>query len=256
MKKIYFSLLRINKLRSLISFILAFIYLKILRKKPKIFLGDTSNISNKTLSSNMRIINENGSLPKHPTEKFLFNIGLNQGNPKSNMIIEPINSISASKIYNKEKLKVLSIGPRSMGEILNIQSHGYDYKNIYAIDLFSISKKIKIGDIHDIPYSDDFFDIVFCGWVLAYSENKKLAVREICRVLKSGGLFSIGVSYSPVSNDEQISKRGYLVGSKDRLRDSSEIEDLFDDKIDEIYFRTNPKNLSEHSQIIITGSIK
>ena len=176
MKKIYFSLLRINRLRSLISFFLAFIYLKILRRKPKLFSGDSSNISKKTLSSNMRIINENGNLPSHPTEKFLFNIGLNQGNPKSNMIIEPVNSILASKIYDKEKLKVLSIGPRSMGEILNIQSHGYEYKNIYAIDLFSISKKIKIGDIHDIPYSDDFFDIVFCGWVIAYSENKIIRI--------------------------------------------------------------------------------
>tara|TARA_B100000963_G_scaffold126537_1_gene110433 strand:+ start:5591 stop:6361 length:771 start_codon:yes stop_codon:yes gene_type:complete len=256
MKKIYSALLRINKVRSLISFFQAFFYIKILRNKPKQFIGDSTNISDKTISSNMRIIHEDGSLPEHPSEKFLFNIGLNQGNPKSDMIIEPVNSILASKICDKEMIKVLSIGPRSMGEILNIQSHGYPYKNIYAIDLFSISKKIQIGDIHNLPYQDNFFDVVFCGWVIAYSENKKLAVSEICRVLKPGGLFSIGVSYSPETNDEQINKRGYLVGTKDRLNDSYEIQDLFDDMIDKVYFRTCPEDLKKHSQIIITGSVK
>ena len=52
--------------------------IKVLRKKPRIFSGDESNISHKTLSSNMRIIHEEGNLPDHPSAKFIFNIGLNQ----------------------------------------------------------------------------------------------------------------------------------------------------------------------------------
>ncbi|MAZ46358.1 MAG: hypothetical protein CMM98_02125 [Rickettsiales bacterium] len=255
-RKFYKLFLRINALRNLISFTKAFFYLKILRKKPKIYNGNKENISSKTISSNMRVVHEEGKLPEHPTERFLFNIGLNQGNPKSDMIIEPVNSVLSSKLIPKERVKVLSIGPRSLGEILNIQSHGYEYKNISAIDLFSISSKINIGDIHNIPYEDDKFDVIFCGWVIAYSENKKLACSEIVRVLKPGGIFSIGVSYSPITNEEQIKKRGYLIGTKDRIINTQEIKDLFENSINQIYFETNPENKDLHSQIILTGSVK
>ena len=137
--KIYVIFLRINSLRSLIAFIKSFVYLKILKKKTKIFSGNDSNISSKTVSSNMRIIHEEGNLPEHPTEKFIFNIGMNQGNPKSDMIIEPVNAILSSRLSKKNEMQVLSIGPRSLGEVLNIQSHGYSYNNIKAVDLFSIS---------------------------------------------------------------------------------------------------------------------
>jgi SAM-dependent methyltransferase len=255
-KKIYLIFLRINSLRSIISFVKAFVYLQVLRKKPKIFNGDDKNISDKTVASNMRIIHEDGTLPEHPTSKFLFNIGLNQGNPKSDMLIEPVNAVLSSRISAKIDAEVLSIGPRSLGEVLNIQSHGYQYKKIKAVDLFSISSKIDVGDIHNLPYADNSFDVVFCGWVIAYSENKKLAASEITRVLKPGGIFSIGVSYSPKTNEEQILQRGYLVGSEDRLESTAQILELFEDNVGRIYFETNPEDLGKHSQIICTGSVK
>jgi len=256
LKKMYVIFLRINSLRSGISFIKAFIYLQVLRKKPRVFSGDDNNISNKTIASNMRIIHEDGTLPEHPTSKTFFNIGLNQGNPKSDMIIEPVNSVLSSRLSKKIDAKVLTIGPRSLGEVLNIQSHGYQYKNIKAVDLFSISSKIDIGDIHNLPYDDNSFDVVFCGWVVAYSENKKLAVSEIARVLKPNGIFSIGVSYSPKTNEEQIRERGYLIGSEDRLENTAQILELFEDNVKNIYFETNPEDLRKHSQIICTGSVK
>jgi hypothetical protein len=255
-KKIYSTSLRINLLRSSIAFLKAFFYLKILRKQPRVFHGDDKNISENTLTSNMRIISEKSDLPKHPTSKFIFNIGLNQGNPKSDMIIEPVNAVLSSKIRKKMDVKVLTVGPRSLGEVLNIQAHGYQYKNISAIDLFSISSKIDVGDIHSLPYADNSFDVVLCGWVIAYSENKKLAASEIARVLKPGGIFSIGVSYSPQTNAEQIQARGYLIGSEDRLEKAVDVFDLFEDNLDKIYFQTNPEDAEKHSQIICTGSIK
>lgn len=253
--KFYLNLLKINSFRNFIAFVDSLFYLKILRKKPKRFTDKNPAISQNTLESNLRVVHKKSDLPDHPKAKFFLGVGLNQGNPKSNMLIEPINAVLSSKIIKKKNLKVLSIGPRTLGEILNIQSYGFSYKNIYGLDLFSLNKKIEVGDMHDLPWDDNFFDIVLCGWAIAYSENKKLVANEISRVLKKDGIFSIGVSFSPSSNEEQIKKRGYLIGSDERLVTSFQIEELFDNSISKVYFRTDPENADAHSQIILTASV-
>jgi|GEM_PF-760139 len=50
-------------------------------------------------------------------------------------------------------------------------------------DRFSFSQ----GDIYNLNYSDNCFDIVFCWQTLSWLENPKQALNELVRVVKSGG---------------------------------------------------------------------
>lgn len=85
--------------------------------------------------------------------------------------------------------KILVLGPRYESELFGYQALGFRKKNIYALDTYSYSKKIITGNIHNLPFSDEFFDIIVCGWTLPYSNNIELAIDEISRSLKKGGIF-------------------------------------------------------------------
>jgi ubiquinone/menaquinone biosynthesis C-methylase UbiE len=39
-----------------------------------------------------------------------------------------------------------------------------------------------------MPFESEEFDLVICGWTLAYSEDLSKAIDEIARVLKFGGI--------------------------------------------------------------------
>ena len=59
---------------------------------------------------------------------------------RSNRLLNPlIELLSINK--RLDQLKILSIGPRTEGELYNMFIKGFSWKNIYAVDLFSYSKK-------------------------------------------------------------------------------------------------------------------
>jgi ubiquinone/menaquinone biosynthesis C-methylase UbiE len=53
------------------------------------------------------------------------------------------------------------------------------------------------GDIEELPYPDNTFDVVFAANSVQYAENQEQAVREALRVLKSDGKFVIGMWCEP-----------------------------------------------------------
>lgn len=55
-----------------------------------------------------------------------------------------------------------------------------------SADIESPLAKVKM-DIHDIPFEENRFDVVFCNHVMEHVENDALAMRELYRVLKPGG---------------------------------------------------------------------
>ena len=113
---------------------------------------------------------------------------------KTVSLVYPLKAID---FVNYEKNKILSVGPRNEGELFLIRSLGFLWKNIFAIDLFSYSNLIEVGDIHKNKYSDNFFDIIVCGWVLPYSNNFEKILEELIRITKNNGLISIGFTYTP-----------------------------------------------------------
>ncbi len=79
--------------------------------------------------------------------------------------------------------KVLHIAPE--------QTFYYRFKKLRNLeyvtaDLESPLAKVKM-DIRNMPFENDYFDIVLCNHVLEHIDNEKLALKEIYRVLKKGG---------------------------------------------------------------------
>ncbi len=160
-----------------------------------------------------------------------------------------IYSMMANERFNLDS-KILIIGPRSESDILKLNAFGY--KNIEAIDLISYSKKITIMDAHNMEYEANTFDSIFCGWVLPYSSNPQKIANNILKVIKNGGLVSVGIEYSP----------------KEPINTLRKIKNLFKGNIEKIFFEYDAdfknqsklylqkKLFSNSSQILLSFSVK
>lgn len=97
--------------------------------------------------------------------------------------------------------------------------------NYITADLFSPLAKVKM-DVQDIPFEDNFFDVILCNHILEHVDDDRLAMRELRRVMKVGGW---GVLLSPINlkrektyEDSSITSergRAEAFGQKDHLRD-------------------------------------
>jgi SAM-dependent methyltransferase len=98
-------------------------------------------------------------------------------------------------------LKVLHFAPESMFHRYFSQSDKFDY---YACDLnaekfssWKIGSVIK-ADITDIPFEDNFFDVIICNHVLEHIPNDHKAMTELYRVMKGDGwgVLQVPIKYS------------------------------------------------------------
>lgn len=162
---------------------------------------------------------------------------------RSLRLIYPLVSIEWVRNDISERT-ILTIGPRTEGEIYNLFSYGFKKKNVTGLDLITYSPMIQLGDMHAMAFSDESFDIVMAGWVIAYSDDKRCAANEILRVTKSGGLIAIGVEWTKLSFEEREALHGYTVGSVERITASEQILEYFGDGSDIWFFaRTSDKLL-------------
>ena len=255
--KLYQLSLRISQVRLLLSTVRSIWFVKIKKRPLQVFSGDTGSLSEHAIFSNKRRIVQNKENP-HPNAKYLLGIDLGQNGSKSSFLINPL--LSITKIQsNLKTVKVLSIGPRTEGEIFNILAYGFRKENIKAVDLMSYTPWIEVGDMHNLPFPDNSFDIIICGWVIAYSDNKKKAAAEMARVTKPGGVISIGVSYSPKTNEDIIEERGYLIGSPERLLTTEDVVNCFEPKnVGTVYFRHDVEEsvMDKRNKIITVLSVK
>ena len=74
------------------------------------------------------------------------------------------------------------------------------YKSYISSDLYREDVDHQF-DIQSIPYPDNSFDLVFASHVLEYVKDDKQAIKEIKRVLRSGGLAFLPV---PMLHDKTI----------------------------------------------------
>lgn len=72
------------------------------------------------------------------------------------------------------------------GERYGIDPLADEYLKMYEYPP-GISVQKGVGE--NIPFPDDFFDVVFCSNVLDHTDNPRKVVEEIARVLKSKGYF-------------------------------------------------------------------
>ncbi|PID68737.1 MAG: SAM-dependent methyltransferase [Flavobacteriales bacterium] len=68
---------------------------------------------------------------------------------------------------------------------------------LITADLYSPIVDVK-ADICNLPFEDNSFEIIFCNHVLEHIPNDKMAMKELYRVLKPGGMgiFQIPMDYN------------------------------------------------------------
>ena len=113
-----------------------FLYYFILKKNFKIY----ESIENDTIGVDYsKKTFYDGRLPIYrPSDRIFY--------PFFNLISDP----------NLIKEKILILGPRYENEIYLAKAFGF--KKVYALDTFSYSPLVEMGDIHNLKYSDNFFD--------------------------------------------------------------------------------------------------
>lgn len=130
-------------------------------------------------------------------------------------------------VFNKAHgLKVLSIGPRSESELFMLYGAGFHPDNVSALDLISYSELVDLGDMHDMPYPDNSFDIIILGWVLGYSRDPQKVADEVVRVARPGAFVAIGCERSPPASRHAPSQSGIVLDGT-YFEKTQEYVDLF-----------------------------
>jgi Methyltransferase domain len=97
--------------------------------------------------------------------------------------------------FFEKKLNVLHIAPEPCFMKRFEKQHGDTY---ITADIESPLAKVKM-DIHQIPFSENHFDVVLCNHVLEHVQDDIKAMSEIRRVLKPGGWAILQVPFfSPI----------------------------------------------------------
>lgn len=95
--------------------------------------------------------------------------------------------------------KVLEVGVGAATDFLQWAKNGAELYGIdltpeavayaeHRLQLYNLAaKEIKVSDAENLPFQDDFFDIVYSWGVIHHSPDTPKALSEIIRVLKPGG---------------------------------------------------------------------
>lgn len=229
------QLLQIDLIRYIISRLRFFYFVKVRRNLRTLDQTNDQEVADNTVSHNLKGIKDYAAV-------------------RPLALVKPLSVIESLS----KDAKVLTIGPRSEGEMLALIGYGFMPKNIRGLDLISYSPWVDIGDMHHMPYEDSTYDAVVMGWVIAYSESPEMAAKEVARVTKLGGVVAVGVEYGGVIGQEQIKKLGYVPGAGRLTTDAQQLLDFFGEHVDQVYFSHSiTKDRMEHKgSVIAIFSIK
>lgn len=97
----------------------------------------------------------------------------------------------------KRNTKVLDVGCGIVTVLHFIKGRKYGLdplaKQLIKIYKYPADTKVVEGVAEEIPFPDEYFDVVFCTNVLDHIEDPERAVNEVVRVLKDGGYFVFSV---------------------------------------------------------------
>lgn len=94
------------------------------------------------------------------------------------------------------------------GEMMKLILQQSDDKSLYGIDLsekmLEVAKEklgnrvnLILGDSEQLPFSDSFFDVVYCNDSFHHYPAPDKVLSEVCRVLKPGGIFVMCDCWQP-----------------------------------------------------------
>jgi SAM-dependent methyltransferase len=100
-----------------------------------------------------------------------------------------------------DREKLLIVGPRNIQEFLIAWIHGFSWRLMRGIDLYSTNPKIVPMNMEAMTFPDASFDAVGMSATISYAKDVGVCIKEIARVLKPGGRFAFGAPYDPLSVD-------------------------------------------------------
>lgn len=106
-----------------------------------------------------------------------------------------------NKFIINKNIKILHFAPEKFFYDVFSKRKNIKY---FPVDLFpeiyDYNGKVKItkADITNIPFENDYFDIIICSHVLEHIHDDRLAMSELFRVLKKDGhgIFQVPIDYS------------------------------------------------------------
>jgi SAM-dependent methyltransferase len=93
---------------------------------------------------------------------------------------------------DRTPLSVLCVGCRDNKELDYIQQH-CNVGTVTGLDLFSVDERIKVGDMHKMPFDAQQFDVLYSCCSLEHAYDIHKALGEFARVTKPGGLLVIEI---------------------------------------------------------------
>jgi SAM-dependent methyltransferase len=173
-------------------------------------------------------------------------------NNRMNLLLFPLSVIETLQ----RDARILVIGPRNENDLYTLAGLGFSLANIVGLDLISYSPRIRLGDMHAIPFPDGAFDAVVCGWTLSYSANPRKAAEEIRRVTRPGGIVALGVEYSTMTLEDEVKLLGYAIqDSGRRVNSTADIRALFGDSVGTVYFEHDAPNRVSHTASALAPNV-
>ena len=183
----------------------------------------------------------------------------------SNIIIKTIESLN---LKNADIL--LEIGPGNGSHVNDIikaasgiQYHGIDISETMVAEAQKLNVGLKnvsfrLSNEESIPHNDNFFDKMFTTNTIYFWKDPKKYTLEIARVLKSGGLISIGFILKSTMQKIPFAKFGFSMYDPEAvtklLEDSGFIiQDIIADS--EFVLSNSGENI-EREIVIITAELK
>jgi hypothetical protein len=109
------------------------------------------------------------------------------------------------------KARVLHFAPEPYFQEVFLKMENLEY---ISADLYSPLSMIK-ADITDIPFKDEYFDVIFCSHVLEHIPDDGKAMSELYRVLKQDGWAILQVPIDP--DMEKTLEDPNIITSEDRI---------------------------------------
>lgn len=123
--------------------------------------------------------------------------------------------------FFSDNFKVLHFAPEYIFQKTFKSLPNLEYINV---DLNSPLAMIKI-DITNVPFKDNYFDVILCSHVLEHVMDDQLAMRELFRVLKPGGwaILQVPIDFKRDKTFEDpnivsAEDRARIFGQKDHVR--------------------------------------
>lgn len=99
------------------------------------------------------------------------------------------------KKLTRQKLDSFLSKHRSSARVLDVGAGGSSYDRFFpnriSIDIDPMRSPDVVGDAHNLPFSDEEFEMILCTEVLEHLKDPRRAIAEMRRVLKKEGVLIV-----------------------------------------------------------------